>query len=284
MQLYSLAFRRSVGHTASQARFLPSRPASLVATQGVGRDVSGSIGARTSASRLMGMKLEHNGDGKPMRRWLLAHRRACGTSEASGSGGSARRRGLGELVLGGSPDRLHEHGDRRHVLPGGPARRGDRGGVPRRERWCRRPGTVLKPCDAANTDQTAQQCGQEFANDDSIAATATHIVLNSGPYYNALASSGKPTVIGLASVVTDYTGANAVSYNNSNAGRTVAAGEFAIDHDVETLTIFYIEGPSGLKTRDAIIAAVEPEGVEVEAVPVSPQATDVLSSISSERG
>jgi branched-chain amino acid transport system substrate-binding protein len=70
----------------------------------------------------------------------------------------------------------------------------------------------LEICDTMNTPQAAQACGEQFANNSSI-----HLVMlgqgqANGPFYQALASTGKPILGGINSVPADDTATNTYFY------------------------------------------------------------------------
>jgi branched-chain amino acid transport system substrate-binding protein len=52
----------------------------------------------------------------------------------------------------------------------------------------------LVSCDMKNDAQSAQECGQEFANNPNIPFAIVGLTLNGGPFYQAMAAAHKPTL------------------------------------------------------------------------------------------
>jgi len=93
----------------------------------------------------------------------------------------------------------------------------------------------LVSCDMKNDAQSAQECGEEFANNPKIPFAIVGLTLNGGPFYQAMEAAHKPTLgmIGITPADNDpsdtyfyYSGSNyypsLVSYLNSLGLKSLA--------------------------------------------------------------
>jgi branched-chain amino acid transport system substrate-binding protein len=138
---------------------------------------------------------------------------------------------------------------------------------------------ALNVCDLRNDDQSAQQCGEQFANNPSINAVGVTLTLNGGPFYSALKSTGKPTLLGLAITPVDYNNPNTYSFNTSNTGLTQDLANFAIARHAKTMTLLVTAAASGVETRTQLVADLKGSSVKLTTTYIPVGAANVLPQI-----
>ena len=131
-------------------------------------------------------------------------------------------------------------------------------------------------CFIANAEEEGQQCGQEFANDDSIVAVISGpTVTGTQSFYAALAES-KPVVHGVSVNPVDTTQPNAAVLNGGAVYILAPFATFAADVlGVESAALIYSEETQS-DAAAGQASAFEALGIPIEVVPY-PQNTPDLT-------
>lgn len=135
------------------------------------------------------------------------------------------------------------------------------------------------------TVSSGQACGEQFANDGSIAFAMTGILINGGSFYSALNAVHKPVYGGLPVTQTDYTskGVNFYLGGGIIAGAGVGAMTKSMVPNVKTVHVLYLDTPAGQDQLTSYKLGLG-SGVNVVATPVSDTATDLLGQVEAAAG
>ena len=142
----------------------------------------------------------------------------------------------------------------------------------------------LVVCGVDLTPQTMEECGQQLANDDSVDLVLTGILSGGGaPFYSALDAAGKVVLGGIAVSDADYAAPDNVTfYFGGGVVSGMGSGALAAHtmDSLETVSVLFMDSAGGR----TVLAQFEQglgEGVEVNAVPVAPDAADVTPQVAS---
>jgi branched-chain amino acid transport system substrate-binding protein len=132
----------------------------------------------------------------------------------------------------------------------------------------------IVPCVIANTEEEGQQCGQQFANDDSIAAVISGpTVIGTQAFYSALAES-KAVVHGVSVNPVDTTQPNVAVLNGGAVYILAPFATFAQEVlGVESAALTYSEETQS-DAAAGQASAFETLGIPIEVAPYSQNAPD----------
>ena len=138
-------------------------------------------------------------------------------------------------------------------------------------------GRVIEivPCYTDQTPQTAQTCGNQFANDSSLNLVMLGLNNVAGPLFDALKPSGTPVLIAVPSTPVDFNAPNAVAYNGGGAVVAGSAVAIAKKEGAKTVAVIAADSASGHQLSDAI-AKQMPSNVTLTRVFVTLPYTDPL--------
>lgn len=131
-------------------------------------------------------------------------------------------------------------------------------------------------CFIANSEEEGQQCGQQFANDDSIVAIVTGpTVVGTESFYAAIAGE-KPVVAGVSVNPTDIVQENAAVLYGGAAYVLAPLATFAQEAlGVESGALIYPEGSGQDDAAAGQSSAFESLGIPVEVVSYAPNEPDL---------
>ena len=135
----------------------------------------------------------------------------------------------------------------------------------------------LVSCDMKNDAQSAQECGEEFANNPKIPFAIVGLTLNGGPFYQAMEAAHKPTLgmIGITPADNDpsdtyfyYSGSNyypsLVSYLNGLGLKSLA---------------YLYEGEASSEAGEKYVTSNLNHSIKVTTTQVPANAADVISQV-----
>jgi branched-chain amino acid transport system substrate-binding protein len=134
----------------------------------------------------------------------------------------------------------------------------------------------IVPCFIANSEEEGQQCGQEFANDDSIVAVVTGpTVVGTESFYAAIAGE-KPVIAGVSVNPTDTVQENTAVLYGGAAYVLAPLATFAQEVlGVESGALIYPEGSGQDDAAAGQSSAFESLGIPVEVLSYAPNEPDL---------
>ncbi|MET0909817.1 MAG: ABC transporter substrate-binding protein [Ilumatobacteraceae bacterium] len=138
----------------------------------------------------------------------------------------------------------------------------------------------LVTCSQIGDEASATQCGQEFANDDSLVALVTGLLFFGGQFYGATSSQGR-VVIGTVPLTEGDYGATGVRFwGSGSVGQLGAEAIFAAENlGAKKIGIVYRDEPAGQAGADLVKGILANTEAEVVAVPVAMGASDYAPAL-----
>jgi branched-chain amino acid transport system substrate-binding protein len=141
----------------------------------------------------------------------------------------------------------------------------------------------LEVCDMMNTPQASQACGEQFANNSSIHLVMMGSGQAGGPFYQAIAPTGKPILGGINSVPADDTAVNTYFYlPGGNALRAAEASNIeSILSSSSNKNLVYVNQDVTSANNGAVVVQGLLKGTDVKFtdVKLETNATDVLPAL-----
>ena len=138
----------------------------------------------------------------------------------------------------------------------------------------------LVTCSQIGDEASATQCGQQFANDDSLVALVTGLLFFGGQFYGATSSQGR-VVIGTVPLTEGDYGATGVRFwGSGSVGQLGAEAIFAAENlGAKKIGIVYRDEPAGQAGADLVKGILAKTDAEVVAVPVAMGASDYAPAL-----
>ena len=136
----------------------------------------------------------------------------------------------------------------------------------------------LVPCDMKNDPQAAAACGQQFANDSDTVGAILTLVTNGGPFYEALASTGKPVLGAYGISPADNAPANTYFYYAGGVFYPALYDWIAAQPDIETIAYFHGPDAASQGGADALKALLG-DDYEVREQIVAPGTADLTPAV-----
>jgi branched-chain amino acid transport system substrate-binding protein len=136
----------------------------------------------------------------------------------------------------------------------------------------------LVVCDMKNDNQSAQECGQQFANDANMPFALLGLTLNGGPFYAAMNAAHKPILGGLGITPADNGAADTFYYYPG------ATYYYSIAQTVKNKgwkSIAYIDENEAASTagEQTVAAQLAGSGVTIKATTIPTAASDVTPQV-----
>jgi ABC-type branched-subunit amino acid transport system substrate-binding protein len=136
----------------------------------------------------------------------------------------------------------------------------------------------LVVCDMQNTDQAAQECGQQFGNDANMPFAIMGLTLNGGPFYAAMNAAHKPILGGLGITPADNSPADTFFYY---PGATYYYGIAQTVKDKGWKSVAYIDESEAASTagEQTVASQLAGSGVALKATTIATSASDVTPQV-----
>lgn len=136
----------------------------------------------------------------------------------------------------------------------------------------------LVVCDMKNDNQSAQECGQQFANDANMPFAILGLTLNGGPFYAAMNAAHKPILGGLGITPADNSPADTYFYYPG------ATYYYSIAQAVKKKgwkSIAYIDENEAASTagEQTVASQLSGTGVSIKATTIPTSASDVTPQV-----
>ena len=136
----------------------------------------------------------------------------------------------------------------------------------------------LVVCDMKNDNQSAQECGQQFANDASMPFAMLGLTLNGGPFYAAMNAAHKPILGGLGITPADNSPADTFFYYPG------ATYYYSVAQTVKKMgwkSIAYIDENEAASTagEQVVASQLAGSGVTIKTTTIPTSASDVTPQI-----
>jgi branched-chain amino acid transport system substrate-binding protein len=138
----------------------------------------------------------------------------------------------------------------------------------------------LVTCEGTATAESMQKCGQQFANDSSIAGALVGLVQAGSSFYSAMQSAGKPVLGAVPVTPGDYNAPdNTWWYSGGAAATYIGMADLAKKAKAKTVAFLATDNAAGANGAKIFQAALEGSGATVKVVPVPAGATDALPQV-----
>jgi branched-chain amino acid transport system substrate-binding protein len=135
----------------------------------------------------------------------------------------------------------------------------------------------LVPCDVKNDAQSAQECGQQFANDSSIPFAILGQSLAGTPYYAAMAAANKPT-LGIEGITPADNAPAGTYFYYPGSNYYPLLVNYLNNSGIKSLSYIY-EGEASSEAGEKYVTSNLKSSIKVTATQVPANAADVSSQV-----
>lgn len=138
----------------------------------------------------------------------------------------------------------------------------------------------LVTCDMENSNQSAQACGEQFANDKNMPFAILGLTLNGGPFYEAMNAAHKP-ILGAIGITPADNNPTLTYFYYPGATYYVDLAQYVKTLHVHSISYIYENEAAATAGEQTVASGLKGTGITIKAVAVPPAASDVTAQVGS---
>lgn len=138
----------------------------------------------------------------------------------------------------------------------------------------------LVNCDVQNSDQMAQECGQQFANDSRMPFALLGATINGGAFYSAMEAAHKP-VLGAIGITSADDSPSGVYFYYPGADFNALITDYFKQLHVKSMSSFYEQETASEQGENTIVSGLAGTGTQVKGVAIPATAADFTPEVAS---
>ncbi len=137
----------------------------------------------------------------------------------------------------------------------------------------------LVTCDLKNDEQSAQECGQKFANDSEMPFAIVGLNLGGGSFYSAMQAAGKPVLGALAATPADSAAKDTYFYYTGGNAYYLAIANYIASLHPKTVSIIYDSDASTVPGAELAEKQLKADGLTYKATEIPDADANVTPQI-----